>query len=95
MNVETSMPVGSTSNIYIYNSRKDGRFWKQADSGQEWTQSSSSSTHWRPQMRHEKYYSSVAGDASEASTSMHNLGRFDESEGDAVRVWNEKPVCRQ
>ena len=39
--VDPSLPVGSTSKTY--NPRMDGRFWKQADSGQEWTQSSSSS----------------------------------------------------
>ena len=68
MSVDPSMPVGSMSKTH--NPRKDGRIWKQADSGQEWAQSSSSSTHWRPKMRHEKYYSSVAGDASEASAAI-------------------------
>ena len=44
---------------------------------------------------HEKYYSSVAGDTSEASTTMHNLGSINESEGDTVRAWSDKPVYRQ
>ena len=55
-NADPSLPVGSTSKTY--NTRMDGRFWKRADSGREWTQSSSSSAHWRPRMRHEEYYSS-------------------------------------
>ena len=38
-------------------------------------------------MRHEKYYSSVDGDTSEASTAMHNPGSVNESE-DAVRAWS-------
>ena len=59
------------------------------------TQSSSSSTQWRPKLRHEKYYSSVAGDTSEASTTMLHLGSIDEWEGDAVRAWSDKPVYRQ
>ena len=46
-------------------------------------------------MRHETCYSSVAGDASEASTTMRNLGSVDESEGDAVRAWSDKPAYRQ
>ena len=49
---------------------------------------------WRPKLRHEKYYSSVAGDASEASMTMHNLGSIDESE-DAVRAWSDKPAHRR
>ena len=84
MKVDPSMPVGSTSKTY--NPRTDGQFWKQADSGQEWTQSSASSTQWRPKLRHEKYYSSVAGDTSEASATMLHLGSIDESDGDAVRA---------
>ena len=46
-------------------------------------------------MRHEKYYSSVAGDTSEASTAMRNLGSINESEGDAVRAWSDKPAFRR
>ena len=46
-------------------------------------------------MRHENYYSSVAGDTSEASTTMHNLASIDESEGHAVRTWSDKPAYRQ
>ena len=57
MKVDPSMPVGSTSKTS--NPRKDGQFWSQADNGQEWTQSSSSSTQWRPKLRHEKYYSAA------------------------------------
>ena len=45
--------------------------------------------------KHEKYYSSVAGDTSEASTTLHNLGSKDESEGDAVRAWSDKPAYRR
>ena len=92
MQVDPSLPVGSTSKTHI--PQADGQFWKQADSGQEWTQSSTSSTYWRPRVRHEKYYSSVAGDTSEASTTMHNLGSINESEGDAVRAWSDKPTPR-
>ena len=84
MKVDPSMPVGSTSKTY--NPKADGQFWSQAGSGQEWTQSSASSTQWRPKMMGEKYYSSVAGDTSEASTAMHHLGSKDESEGDAVSL---------
>ena len=91
-NADPSLPVGSTSKTY--NPRTDGSFWKRTDSGQEWTQSSSSSAHWRPRMSHEKYYSSVAGDASEASTTANALGSISESDGDAVRAWSDKPVCR-
>ena len=83
VNVDPSMPVGSMSKTY--NLRKDGRFWKQ-DSGQDWAQSSSPSTHWRPKMRYEKNYSSVAGDTSEA-TAMHNLGSITESDGD-IDIWS-------
>ena len=93
MKVDPFLPVGSTSKTC--NPRTDGQFWNEADSRQEWTQSSSSSTEWRPKMRHERYYSSVAGDTSEASTTMHHLGSIDESEGDAVRAWSDKPVHRQ
>ena len=90
--------VGSTSKRY--NPKTDGQFWKQADSGQEWTQSSASLTQWRPKLRHEKCYSSVAGDTSEASTTMLHLGSIDESDGDAVRAcsdkpWRCKPLYRQ
>ena len=71
-NADPSLLGGSTSKTY--NPRMDGNFWKRTDSGHEWTQSSSSSAHWKPRMKHEKYYSSVAGDTSEASTAMNALG---------------------
>ena len=93
MNVDPSMPVGSTSKTY--NPRTDGQFWNQEDSGREWTQSSASSSQCRPKLRHEKYYPSVAGDTSEASTAMHRLGSIVESDGDAVRAWTDKPWYRQ
>ena len=45
-----------------------------------------------PKMRQEKYYSSVAGDTSEASTTRSALGSIHESDGDAVRAWSDKPA---
>ena len=66
MKVDPSMSMGSTSKTY--SPRTDGQFWpSQSGSGKEWTHSSASSSKWRPKMSHEKYYSSVAGDTSEAS----------------------------
>ena len=62
-NADPSLPMGSTSKTY--NPRVDGSFWKRTDSGQGWAQSSSSSAYWRPRLRQEKYYSSLAVDASE------------------------------
>ena len=60
------------------------------DSGQDWSHSSSSSGHWRPRLRHERYFSSAAGDTSEASTAVHRLGRIHETEGDAVKASSER-----
>ena len=41
-------------------------------------------------MRHERYFSSAAEDTSEASTTVHRLGRIRETEGDAVKASSEK-----
>ena len=38
---------------------------------------------WRPRMRHERHFSSAAGDASDASTAANVLGSIHEAEGDA------------
>ena len=85
---DPSLPLGSTSKTY--DPRKDGSFWKRKDSGQDWSHSSSSSGYWRPSLRHEKYFSSAAGDTSEASTAAHRLGSTHETEGDAVKASSEK-----
>ena len=85
---DPSLPLGSTSKTY--DPRKDGNFWKRKDSGQDWSHSSSSSGYWRPRLRREKYFSSAAGDTSEASTAVHRLGSIRETEGDAVKASSEK-----
>ena len=41
-------------------------------------------------MRHEKYFSSAAGDTSEASAAANVLGSIHEVEGDAMRASSEK-----
>ena len=41
-------------------------------------------------MRHEGYFSSAAGDTSEASTAANVLGSTHEVEGDAMRAHSEK-----
>ena len=85
---DPSLPMGSTSKPY--DPRKDGSFWKRKDSDQEWSHSSSSSGYWRPRLRHEKFFSSAAGDTSEASTAANRLGSIHEAEGDAMRASSEK-----
>ena len=85
---DPSLPMGSMSKTY--DPRKDGSFWKRKDSGQEWSHSSSSSGYWRPRVRHERYFSSAAGDTSEASTAANVLGSIHEAEGDAMRASSEK-----
>ena len=87
-NADPSLPLGSKSKTY--DPRKDGSFWKRKDSGQEWSYSSSSSGYWRPRMRHERHFSSAAGDTSEASTAANVLGSIHEAEGDAMRTSSEK-----
>ena len=91
-NADPSLPMGSTSKTY--DPREDGSFWKRTDGGQEWSHSSSSSGYWRPRMRHERCFSSAAGDASEASTATNALGSIRETDGDAVRAWSDKPAYR-
>ena len=86
-NADPSMPMGSMSKTY--DPRKKGNFWSQ-----EWLHSSSSSGYWRPRMRHEKYFSSAAGDISEVSTAANVLGGIHETDGDAVRFWSDKPAYR-
>ena len=85
---DTSLPLGSTSKTY--DPGKDGSFWQRKDGGQDWSHSSSSSTQWRPRMRHARYFSSAAGDTSEASTAVHQLGSIHEAEGDAVKASSER-----
>ena len=85
---DSSLPLGSTSKTY--DPRKDGSFWQRKDSGQAWSYSSSSSGHWRPRMRHERYVSSATGDTSEASTAVHRLGSIHEMDGDAVKASSEE-----
>ena len=68
---DPSLPLGSTSKTY--DPRKDGNFWKRKDSGQDWSHSSSSPGHWRPRLRHEKYFSSAAGDTFEALSCRFDL----------------------
>ena len=41
-------------------------------------------------LRHEKYFSSAAGDTSEASAGANHLGSIHEAEGDAMRASSEK-----
>ena len=41
-------------------------------------------------MRHERNFSSEAGDTSEASTAANVLGSIHEAEGDAMRASSEK-----
>ena len=94
MKVDPSMPIGSTSKTY--NPRTDGQFWPSpSGGGEEWTHSSASSSKWKPRLRTEKYFSSVPGDVSEASTALQHLGSIDESEGDAVRDWLARSSHRQ
>ena len=94
MKVDPSMPIGSRSKTY--NPRTDGQVWpSQSGSGEEWTHSSASSSKWKPRLRTEKYFSSVAGDTSVASTALQHLGSIDESEGDAVRDWHARSSHRQ
>ena len=76
---DPSLPMGSTSKTY--DPRKDGSFWTRKDSGQEWSHSPSSSGYWRPKLRHEKYFSSAAGDTSEASIAANRLGSIHEAHG--------------
>ena len=85
---DSSLPLGSTSKTY--DPKKDGSFWQRKDSGQDWSHSSSSSGHWKPRLRHERYFSSAAGDTSEASTAVHRLGSTHETEGDAVKASSER-----
>ena len=65
-------------------------------SGQEWLHAPSSSGYWRASLRvrREKYFSSAAGDASEASTAANALGSIHETDGDAVRAWSDKPALQ-
>ena len=79
---DSSLPIGSTSKTY--DPRKDGRFWQRNDSGQDWSCYSSSSQQWRPRLRHERDFSSAAGDTSDASQTVHRLGRIHEADGDAM-----------
>ena len=43
-------------------------------------------------MRHERYFSSAAGDTSHASTAANVLGSTHEAEGDAMRASSDKPA---
>ena len=65
---DSSLPIGSTSKTY--DPRKDSSFWQKRDGGQGWSQSSSSSGQWKPRLRHEKNFSSAAGDTSDASNAV-------------------------
>ena len=60
------------------------------DGGQGWSHSSSSTGHWRPRLRHEKNFSSAAGDTSDASNAVHRLGSIHEIEGDAVKAPSDR-----
>ena len=84
---DSSLPIGSTSKTY--DPEKDGNFWQQGDRGHNWSYSSSSSGQWRPRLRHEKDFSSAAGDTSDASNAMHDVGRIHESDGDTVKASSE------
>ena len=85
---DSSLPMGSTSKTY--DPKKDGNFWQRKDSGQDWSHSSSSSGQLRPRLRHEKDFSSVAGDTSDASNAVHHLGSIHESEGDAMKAYSDR-----
>ena len=45
-------------------------------------------------MKRERYFSSAAGDTSEASTAAGALGSIHETDGDAVRAWSDKPALQ-
>ena len=71
---DSSLPMGSTSKTY--DPEKDGNVWQRGDRGQNWSYSSSSSGQWRPRLRHEKDFSSEAGDTSDASNAVHHSEAF-------------------
>ena len=79
---DSSLPIRSTSKTYDPRKRKDG--------GQDWSHSSSSSGQWRPRLRHEKNFSSAAGDTSDASNAVHRLGSIHETDGDAVKASSDR-----
>ena len=84
----SSLPIGSTSKTY--DPKKDGIFWQRKDGGQDWSHSSSSSGQWRPRLRHEKNFSSAAGDTSDASNAVHRLRSIHETDGDAVKASSDR-----
>ena len=81
---DSSLSMGSTSKTY--DPRKDGSFWQRRDSGQSWSPYSTSSGQWKPRLRHERDFSSAAGDTSDASQTVHRLGSIHETEGDAMKA---------
>ena len=81
---DLSLPMGSTSKTY--DPRKDGSFWQRKDGSQDWSHSSPSTGQWRPRLRHEKNFSSAAGDTSDASSAVHRLGSIREADGDAMKA---------
>ena len=73
--VDPMMPVGSTSKTW--NPRADDRFWqRQSGSGEHWGHLSQYLTQWKPRLRPERDFSSVAGETSEGSTVLPRLGRL-------------------
>ena len=93
--IDSSLPIGSTSKTY--DPRKDGSFWQRKDGSQDWSHSSSSTGQWKPRLRHEKSFSSAAGDTSDASNAVHRLGSIHETDGDAVKAPSDRAhqcMCR-
>ena len=57
---DSSLPIGLTSKTY--GPKKDGSFWQRRDGSQDWSYSLSATGQWKPRLRHEKSFSSAAGD---------------------------------
>ena len=85
---DSTLPIGSTSKTC--DPRKDGSFWQRKDGSQDWSHSFSSTGQWKPKLRHEKSFSSAAGDASDASNAVHRLGSIHETDGDAVKAPSDR-----
>ena len=87
--VDPMMPIGSTSKTWSL--KADDQFWQRQSGSEEYKRySSQSSTQWRPRLRSERDFSSVAGDASEGSAALPRLGSTDECEGEAPRDWRAR-----
>ena len=87
MKVDSAMAIVTTSKTW--NPKVDDQIWHRQSKGDEYRWSSSaSSTQWRPRLRSDKDFSSVAGNTSEGSKAFPGLGSIDEHEGEALRDWH-------